>query len=240
MCKFKLIRYVLLSPELDSFSFRYINHMSTDLSLIRILPTKQLDLESIRKELFSDWKLRCYITLRSLLHLHTVKIFPPLGRYVERYLICRITQPDLVFESGVKNGLGTLVLKRALEKNGSGELICSDTWKRSGFYLGKNRREVLKKNTIEIIPNISEYNKIYFISDSTKDNDQVNREFEAIHKKFRKELYFEFNYGWFENRDSTDLIKKNLVLLCQGDLNSPVLGRRFYLVRITNKTETLV
>ena len=58
---------------------------------------------------------------------------PKFGRRLAWYSLVRILKPQLVVETGTDKGFGSLVIYKALEKNGSGALITMDTNPDAGY-----------------------------------------------------------------------------------------------------------
>lgn len=124
------LSYVLFDPELDTFSYEVANDHELASALVGItgLPTAQI------LELFAEARrdpvLAARIRRGSRGSL-AVKRQPKIGRHLVTYAIVRAIAPPTVLEIGVRFGLGSLVILRALERNRgeggpSGELVSVD------------------------------------------------------------------------------------------------------------------
>jgi predicted O-methyltransferase YrrM len=65
---------------------------------------------------------------------------PRFGRRLGWYAIVRALRPELVVETGVHDGLGSALLLRALERNGSGRLLGFDVDPESGWLVPASLR----------------------------------------------------------------------------------------------------
>jgi hypothetical protein len=129
------LAYVLLDPETESFSFELENEGEIVSGLAAALGCPQAELAAYAAETHSDPELG------KLLRSHVrwrfdVKRHLPLGNRLAWYVMARALKPELVVETGVYLGLGSLALLRALERNrqeGSpGELMSFDTNPQAG------------------------------------------------------------------------------------------------------------
>jgi predicted O-methyltransferase YrrM len=66
---------------------------------------------------------------------------PLFGRRLAWYAVIRALQPEVVVETGVHDGLGSALLLRAVELNGSGRLIGFDVDDQSGWLVPAELRE---------------------------------------------------------------------------------------------------
>ncbi len=73
---------------------------------------------------------------------------PPLGKRLGWYALARLTRPHLIIETGVHDGLGSLVLLRALERNAQrgadGVLVSFDVNPAAGWLVGTDPRWELR------------------------------------------------------------------------------------------------
>ncbi|MCW3056340.1 MAG: class SAM-dependent methyltransferase [Solirubrobacterales bacterium] len=124
------LAYVLLDPETESYTYDLRNEAEVIAELAVALGCAEAELAAYAQELHSDPELN------ELLARHTrwrfdVKRRLPLGNRFAWYLMARALKPQVVVETGIYLGLGSLVLLRALERNrqdGSpGELLSFDT-----------------------------------------------------------------------------------------------------------------
>ena len=85
----------------------------------------------------------------------------PLANRLLLYVAARIHQPNLIVETGIHDGLGSLVLLRALERNGRGGLLISfDRAPDAGWLvddrLARNWRRVIGPVETELEPALSD------------------------------------------------------------------------------------
>jgi hypothetical protein len=70
------------------------------------------------------------------------KTSPPFGRRLGWYAIVRLAKPRLVVETGIHDGLGSLILVRALERNAEegahGGLVGFDIYPHAGWIVGEH------------------------------------------------------------------------------------------------------
>lgn len=66
---------------------------------------------------------------------------PHYGRRIVWYSLARLTRPDLIVETGVHDGLGSAILLRALDRNGSGRLCGMDINSTSGWLIPSELRD---------------------------------------------------------------------------------------------------
>jgi len=66
---------------------------------------------------------------------------PRFGRRLGWYAVVRALRPELVIETGVHDGLGSALLLRALERNGTGRLIGFDLTAESGWLVPSSLRD---------------------------------------------------------------------------------------------------
>ena len=138
------LAYVLLDPETESFSFEPANEQEVVAGLAAALGRPRDELAGYAAEIRDDPELG------ELLRRHVgwrfdVKRRQPLGSRLAWYLIARAVKPELIVETGIYRGLGSLVLLRALERNrqqGSpGELMSFDINPRAGELVRAQARE---------------------------------------------------------------------------------------------------
>lgn len=137
------LRYVLLDPELESYTYRAAN-VEGMLSAITDVTGVGLDtLSSYVLEAHQDPELTDRLAERVRWRFD-VKHRPQLGNRLGWYVLVRALRPQLVVETGVYNGLGALVLLRALDRNraeGSpGELVSFDRAEAAGWLVNDTNR----------------------------------------------------------------------------------------------------
>lgn len=144
------LRYVLLDPETESFTFELDNELEVVDTLAVALRAPREDLLRYAEETHTDPELHERLT-RHLRWRFDVKHRPPLGNRLVWYLIARALKPELIVETGIYHGLGSLVLLRALARNAAegspGELMSFDVSPRAGVMVREGMREPWRRFT---------------------------------------------------------------------------------------------
>lgn len=110
------LRYVLWDPEIDTFSHELADAESVVSSIAPVLGRSGAELLRYAQELQDDEELRGRIRRATRFHPE-VKRNPPLGRHLIGYVCLRTRRPQVAVEAGIRHGLGTVVMLRALERN---------------------------------------------------------------------------------------------------------------------------
>lgn len=123
------VAYVLVDPETESFSYDLADEDEVIAGLAAALGRPQDELAAYAAETHHDPELNELLD-RHVRWRFDVKHRLPLGNRLAWYVITRALKPELIVETGVYLGLGSLALLRALERNrqeGSpGELMSFD------------------------------------------------------------------------------------------------------------------
>jgi hypothetical protein len=109
-------RFILLDPEMDNFTYEieneaeFVEHVANSLNVDPMQAAAYL------------WEARTDPVLRSEIEHQTkgrsgMKRMPPFGRRLPWYAMARILKPKLIVETGVQDGLASVLLLRALERN---------------------------------------------------------------------------------------------------------------------------
>jgi predicted O-methyltransferase YrrM len=108
----------------------------------------------------------------------------PLGRRVAWYALIRIYKPKVVVETGTDKGIGSLVIQRALEKNGLGILYTLDIDRYSGSMFDESDLKKIKLLIGDSIESIKSINDVdLFIHDSDHSAEHERNEYLAISPK---------------------------------------------------------
>jgi predicted O-methyltransferase YrrM len=100
------------------------------------------------------------------------------------YAVVRIVKPEVVVETGVDKGLGTLILAAAVLRNGKGQVIGTDINPQAGQMLSGRYRDVARVVIGDSIETLSSLERIdVFINDSDHSVDYERREYEVIEQK---------------------------------------------------------
>lgn len=96
-------------------------------------------------------------------------------------MLIRLLEPEVVVETGTDKGLGTLLMARALQKNGKGRVLTLDIDPYSGSLIDLSKWpniEILRGDSISLLPSIKKID--IFIHDSNHDPEYEFDEFCAI------------------------------------------------------------
>jgi hypothetical protein len=198
---------MLFSPELDTFSYSVLNAPEIEKRIGNFLGNNNhkdnlvAEFEKIR---FSRSTL-----LRRIYHSYHSRVQPKLGRHISNYLAMRIYMPDMIIESGVKNGLGGFVLQKGIQVNASkhdahrSNYLGIDILRNSGHFLERNEYVKLAiSNSLYELAMLTDhgtsFKRLMYISDSIP-GEQVQLELVAAAKITDSELLFIYNFGWCDS-----------------------------------------
>ena len=142
------LAYVLTDPEPDNFSYELANEH--DLVAWVALVSRCRDAEAGRAiaEARADTVLRERLRAATRHHWSWSKPEPPYGKRLAWYALVRLMAPALIIETGVHDGLGSLLLLRALERNAEqgrdGRLVSFDINPAAGWLAGPDPRWELR------------------------------------------------------------------------------------------------
>jgi hypothetical protein len=129
------LKYVILDPETESFTYALDNEHDVVEALADTLRASRGDLVGYIAETHTDPELNDRLA-HHLRRRFDVKHHPQLGNRLVWYLMARALKPELIVETGIYHGLGSLGLLRALERNAAegspGELLSFDMNPRAG------------------------------------------------------------------------------------------------------------
>jgi hypothetical protein len=132
----RIVRHVLLDPEVDNYTYELENAEELAPFLARALGVPEAEAARVLDEAATDQELDRELARRVRWRFDT-KWRIHLGRRVLWYALVRLRRPGLVVEAGVQEGLGTLVLLRALERNTAdgarGRLLSIDPLANAGW-----------------------------------------------------------------------------------------------------------
>jgi hypothetical protein len=137
------LSYVLWDPETESFTFELDNEPGLVDALAGALGASREDLHRYIAETRTDPELNERLA-HHLRWRFDVKHRPALGNRLAWYLIARALKPELIVETGIYQGLGSLALLRALARNAAegspGELMSFDVSKHAGVMVREEMR----------------------------------------------------------------------------------------------------
>jgi hypothetical protein len=134
------LRFVLVDPEPANITYEIAN---TDELAHWAANVAGCDVDQAMvyvAELDADYVLGDRVRAATAGHWLWTKASPPFGRRAGWYALVRAIRPALIVETGVHDGLGSLVLLRALERNieegHPGRLVSFDINPRAGWLVG--------------------------------------------------------------------------------------------------------
>jgi len=234
--KFNLsqIKFIFFSPELDTFSYSVVNAREIEKEIKSFFGKTQL-VDNLVAE-FGLIRFSKNTLLRRIYHSYHSRIRPKLGRHISNYMALRAYMPDMVIESGVKNGLGGFVLQKGIAVNTSknGAYTCNylgiDILENSGHFLERNHYSnlVISNSLVELeklTNRKSTFKRLMYISDSIPGN-QVQLELNAAAQVVDFELLFIYNFGWKECLQTPTGFEQGKQIILEQRTNHAVVQKR--------------
>lgn len=142
------LAFVLADPEPDNFTYELANEIELATWVAKISGHSQAAAQDAIAEVRSDSVLRERVRRAAESRWWWSKPQPPFGKRLGWYAIARLTRPRLIIETGVHDGLGSLLLLRALERNAGrgvdGTLVSFDVNPAAGWLVGADPRWELR------------------------------------------------------------------------------------------------
>jgi predicted O-methyltransferase YrrM len=137
------LRYVLFDPELANFTYELANRDELAAFIAEAFEVAPEQVEGYFRETDEDPELGEGLRKR-LARRRDRKSAPLFGRRLGWYAIARILKPGLIVETGIHDGLGSVLLLRALERNDAdgrpGRLVSVDVNPQSGWLVDERLR----------------------------------------------------------------------------------------------------
>jgi hypothetical protein len=108
--------FILLDAETDTYSYELADPGLVARAVAEVLAADPDQVIGYAHELLSDVELARTLRARTIWRPQ-YKWQPPVGRHVVAYCVLRTLRPAQSVELGVRHGLGTVVMLRALERN---------------------------------------------------------------------------------------------------------------------------
>ena len=138
------LRYVLLDPETHSYSFELGNVDELCQFLSEVTAASSEEIAGFVEEALTDPELTQGLRRRIRWRIDTKRVMP-LGNRLLWYALVRVVKPSFVVETGIHDGLGSLMLLRALERNAQegpdGRLLSIDLDPGAGWLVPDDQRE---------------------------------------------------------------------------------------------------
>jgi Methyltransferase domain len=187
-------RYLLRGKELSNFTYEIENADEIDSFLAAALDCPELVVAEARAEIEADTLFLEQLAAK-LARRRDREALPMLGRRVGWYCVVRIQKPGVVVETGTRDGLGSAVIARALERNRdegfAGQLLTFDVAEGSGWLVPDQMRASVKismGDTAETMPPaLAEEQVGVFIHDSlhTYEHERLELEIAYAHRASR-------------------------------------------------------
>jgi hypothetical protein len=142
------LRFVLADPEPDNFTYELANEDELAAWVQRVCGQTLERARAALAEPLADEVLRARLRATAGRRWCWSKPAPPFGKRRGWYAVARLLAPALIVEAGVHDGLGSLLLLRALELNAAegreGRLISFDVNPAAGWLVGTDPRWSLR------------------------------------------------------------------------------------------------
>jgi Methyltransferase domain len=136
------LEFVLLDPEPSNFTYELTNQDELVRWVAQVAAVPAAEVEPLFVEAQNDPELRARVMRATAGHWWWSKRLPPFGKRIAWYALARLRRPQLMIETGVHDGLGSLILLRALERNRAegapGELVSFDINPAAGWLVGSH------------------------------------------------------------------------------------------------------
>ncbi len=142
------VPFILLDPEPANFTYELANEAELAAWVGEATGAAPADVARIFGELRRDQELSRRLAAATAGRRLWSKRLPSYGKRIGWYAIARLVAPSLVVETGVHDGLGSLLLLRALERNAEdgsdGRLVSFDVNPSAGWLVGSHPRWELR------------------------------------------------------------------------------------------------
>ncbi len=142
------IAYVLSDPEPDNFTYELANERDLAAWVAAVSGREPTEVERVLAEARGDRVLRDRLRRTAGDRWWWSKPQPPFGKRLAWYALARLLRPTLIVETGVHDGLGSLLLLRALElaahEGADGRLVSFDVNPAAGWLVGADPRWELR------------------------------------------------------------------------------------------------
>jgi predicted O-methyltransferase YrrM len=142
------LSFVLTDPEPHNFTYDLANEDVLAAWVQAVSDADAGETERVLAEARDDRVLRDRLGAATQGHWWWSKAAPPFGKRLGWYALVRLIRPAVIIEAGVHDGLGSLVLLRALERNAEegaeGRLTSFDVNPAAGWLAGSDSRWELR------------------------------------------------------------------------------------------------
>jgi Methyltransferase domain len=179
--------FVLWDPEPHNFTYEIANEDDLAYWVQAVARTDEGVARARVREPASDAELHARLRRATSGRWRWSKRSPPFGKRLGWYALVRLLRPNLVVETGVHDGLGSLLLLRALERNleegHAGHLVSFDVNPSAGWLVGSHPHWTLRLEASEQgLPRVLDSGREIgmFIYDGWHSYDSERAELEAV------------------------------------------------------------
>jgi Methyltransferase domain len=184
------LAFVLADPEPANFTYELANENELQAWVAEVTGAPATAVADAFGEVRDDAELARRLRAGVSGHWWWTKPSPPFGKRAAWYAYVRLLQPAVVVETGVHDGLGSLLLLRALERNaergGAGRLISFDVNPAAGWLVGAHplwelRIEPARPGLATLLAELGRVDVFLHDSLHTYDNERFEQETAAGH-----------------------------------------------------------
>jgi hypothetical protein len=136
------LAFVLTDPEPNNFTYELANQSELVAWIQAVSRCELAQAQEMVLEARGDLVLHTRLRAATAERWWWSKPSPPFGKRLAWYALARLLKPELIVETGVHDGLGSLLLLRALERNAEehreGRLMSFDINPAAGWIVGKH------------------------------------------------------------------------------------------------------
>lgn len=136
------LRFVLSDPEYTNFTFELANEDQLVTWVAGTCDSPTEEIARLLEEARNDPILAARLHRATASRWWWTKRSPPFGKRLAWYALARVLKPKLIIETGVHDGLGSMLLLRALERNADehapGRLVSFDINARAGWLVDRH------------------------------------------------------------------------------------------------------
>jgi len=206
--RIKWLSYVLVDPEVDSWTYPIANQRSLAEALATALSRPSAEVRTLVSETGRDPLLRQSLR-QPIRHLAWAKRMPePKAYHQACWAIVRAVRPTCVVETGVLDGMASTVILAALARNSlegaNGQLLSFDTMPGAGAMVPASLRQhwqLVCGDATDMLEQVIGDRQIgFFTSDSVPSADHIRAELEAVLRhRSEKGVVAMTAWGWLAN-----------------------------------------
>lgn len=202
--RLRWLGYVLVDPEVDSFTYPIRNQRALAQTLSHVLKRPSAEIAEFLAETRSD-EILLESLRQPIRHLAWAKRMPkPKAYHQACWAIVRANRPSCVVETGVLDGMASTVILAALARNSldgaSGQLLSFDTMPGAGAMVPASLREnwlLIHGDAVELLDQVIGHRQIgLFACDSSPSAPHITAELEAVLRHRAEGIVAMTAWGW--------------------------------------------